>query len=74
MLTQIPAPPFKEEVRARKYAELLRAAGADSIHIDEVGNAIALRRGGGAADAPTRWTSTGSTATPTSPSSDFSWC
>lgn len=45
MLTQIPAPPFKEEVRARKYAEMLRAAGADSVHIDEVGNVIALRRG-----------------------------
>ncbi len=45
MLTQIPAPPFQEEVRARKYAEMLRAAGADSVHIDEVGNVIALRRG-----------------------------
>jgi len=45
MLTQIPAPPFKEEVRGRKYAELLRAAGADSVYIDEVGNVIALRRG-----------------------------
>jgi acetylornithine deacetylase/succinyl-diaminopimelate desuccinylase-like protein len=45
MLTQIPAPPFQEEVRARKYAEMLRAAGADSVHIDDVGNVIALRRG-----------------------------
>jgi acetylornithine deacetylase/succinyl-diaminopimelate desuccinylase-like protein len=45
MLTEIPAPPFMEEVRARKYAEMLRAAGADSVHIDEVGNVIALRRG-----------------------------
>jgi acetylornithine deacetylase/succinyl-diaminopimelate desuccinylase-like protein len=53
MLTQIPAPPFQEEVRARRYAEMLRAAGADSVHIDEVGNVIALRRGraGGAAGA-----------------------
>src|SRR5690625_619986 len=44
-LTQIPAPPFQEEVRARKYAEMLREAGADSVYIDEVGNVIALRRG-----------------------------
>lgn len=44
-LTEIPAPPFKEEVRARKYAEMLREAGADSVWIDEVGNVIALRRG-----------------------------
>jgi acetylornithine deacetylase/succinyl-diaminopimelate desuccinylase-like protein len=45
MLTQIPAPPFQEEVRARKYAEMLREAGADSFYNDEVGNVIALRRG-----------------------------
>lgn len=44
-LTQIPAPPFKEAERARRYAELLRAAGADSVAIDEVGNVVALRRG-----------------------------
>ncbi|MGQ0562851.1 MAG: M20/M25/M40 family metallo-hydrolase [Gemmatimonadota bacterium] len=44
-LTQIPAPPFKEAERGRAYAELLRAAGADSVRIDEAGNVIALRRG-----------------------------
>ncbi|HEX6557908.1 MAG TPA: M20/M25/M40 family metallo-hydrolase [Longimicrobiales bacterium] len=44
-LTQIPAPPFKEAERAHRYAELLRAAGADSVGIDEVGNVIAVRRG-----------------------------
>lgn len=44
-LTQIPAPPFREGERARRYAELLRAAGADSVNIDEAGNVIALRRG-----------------------------
>lgn len=47
MLTEIPAPPFKEEVRAKKYAEMLLEAGADSAYIDEVGNVIALRRGRG---------------------------
>lgn len=45
MLNEIPAPPFKEEVRAAKYAEMLREAGADSVWIDEVGNVLALRKG-----------------------------
>ena len=45
MLTQIPAPPFKEEARARKFKQLLQLAGADSIWIDAAGNVIALRRG-----------------------------
>lgn len=45
MLTEIPAPPFKEELRAARYAEMLKEAGADSVWIDEVGNVIALRKG-----------------------------
>ena len=45
MLTEIPAPPFKEKVRAEKYAEMLRESGADSVWIDEVGNVLALRKG-----------------------------
>jgi acetylornithine deacetylase/succinyl-diaminopimelate desuccinylase-like protein len=44
-LTEIEAPPFKEGKRAAKYAAMLREAGADSVHIDEAGNVIALRRG-----------------------------
>jgi tripeptide aminopeptidase len=44
-LTQIPAPPFGEEVRAAAYAGMLRDAGADSVWIDSIGNVIALRRG-----------------------------
>jgi acetylornithine deacetylase/succinyl-diaminopimelate desuccinylase-like protein len=47
MLTEIPAPPFAEEVRAARFAEMLREAGADSVYLDEVGNVIALRRGTG---------------------------
>jgi acetylornithine deacetylase/succinyl-diaminopimelate desuccinylase-like protein len=47
MLTEIPAPPFMEEVRAAKFAEMLRDAGADSVWTDEVGNVLALRRGSG---------------------------
>ena len=44
-LTEIPAPPFKEEVRGRAYADMLRKVGADSVWIDEVGNVLAKRRG-----------------------------
>lgn len=44
-LTEIPAPPFMEEERARVYAQWLEEAGADSVWIDEEGNAIGLRRG-----------------------------
>ncbi len=44
-LTEIPAPPFMEEVRGRAYADMLRTAGADSVWIDEVGNVLARRRG-----------------------------
>jgi acetylornithine deacetylase/succinyl-diaminopimelate desuccinylase-like protein len=46
-LTEIPAPPFMEEVRAARFAELLAEHGADSVWIDEEGNAIGLRRGTG---------------------------
>ncbi|WP_441001361.1 M20/M25/M40 family metallo-hydrolase [Fodinibius sp. SL11] len=45
MLTEIPAPPFKEDDRAHKYLEMLRKAGADSVWMDEEGNVIALRKG-----------------------------
>ena len=44
-LTQIPAPPFMEEARGRRFAELLTEYGADSVWTDEVGNVIGLRRG-----------------------------
>ena len=44
-LTEIPAPPFLEEERARAYADMLRAAGADSVKLEEVGNVLAFRRG-----------------------------
>lgn len=45
MLTEIPAPPFMEGQRALKYAELLAEAGADSVYIDDEGNAIGVRKG-----------------------------
>jgi acetylornithine deacetylase/succinyl-diaminopimelate desuccinylase-like protein len=44
-LTEIPAPPFGEEPRAREFAGMLREAGADSVWMDSEGNVLALRRG-----------------------------
>ena len=43
-LTEIPAPPFQEEERARAFAEMLKGAGADSVRMDEVGNVLAFGR------------------------------
>ena len=44
-LTEIPAPPFMEEARGRRFAELLMKHGADSVWTDAEGNVIGLRRG-----------------------------
>ncbi len=44
-LTEIPAPPFGEENRARRFAEMLRETGLSDVTIDEVGNAIGRRPG-----------------------------
>lgn len=44
-LTEIPAPPFKEEVRGLKFKEMLEEAGADRVWVDEVGNVLALKQG-----------------------------
>ena len=44
-LTEIAAPPFKEQKRAEKFREMLQAAGVDKIWIDKAGNVIALKKG-----------------------------
>ncbi len=44
-LTEIPAPPFMEEARGRRFAELLAECGADSVRTDAEGNVFGLRRG-----------------------------
>ncbi len=44
-LTEIPSPPFKEAERSKKYAAMMKEAGADSVWIDEVNNVIAKRKG-----------------------------
>ena len=48
-LTEIPAPPFKEQARAEAYAKLLREAGLQDVTIDAEGNAMGLWRGKGGA-------------------------
>lgn len=44
-LTEIPAPPFEEQARAERFADMLREAGLTDVTIDEVGNAIGRRPG-----------------------------
>ncbi|MBT8396286.1 MAG: M20/M25/M40 family metallo-hydrolase [Gemmatimonadetes bacterium] len=44
-LTEIPAPPFMEEERAKAFAQMLENVGADSVRMDGVGNVLAFRRG-----------------------------
>ena len=46
-LTQIPAPPFMEEVRGAAFREMLEDIGIDSTWVDDEGNVIGLRRGTG---------------------------
>jgi tripeptide aminopeptidase len=50
-LTEIPAPPFAEEARARAFLQMMRGAGADTVFLDEEGNAIGIRRGSGGGGA-----------------------
>ena len=49
-LTEIPAPPFGEQARAQRYADLLLAAGLTDVGIDEIGNVVARRPGDGDGD------------------------
>ncbi len=44
-LTEIPAPPFKEEKRGARYAEMLREAGMPEVEIDAIGNVVTRFRG-----------------------------
>ena len=44
-LTEIPAPPFGEETRGCRLAELFDEAGLTDVHQDAVGNVLALRPG-----------------------------
>jgi len=46
-INEIPAPPFKEQVRAEYYLRKLREAGITDARIDREGNVVGLRRGTG---------------------------
>ena len=46
-LTEIPAPPFKEERRAAAYLKMLQQAGLTNVERDAEGNVMGLRRGRG---------------------------
>ncbi len=46
-LTEIPAPPFKEAVKAAEFLKRVRALGFADSRIDAEGNVIAIRKGSG---------------------------
>src|SRR5215212_9343407 len=46
-ITEIPAPPFKEKVRAEYYQKRMQELGFKEASIDAEGNVIALRKGSG---------------------------
>jgi tripeptide aminopeptidase len=46
-LTEIPAPPFKEAVKAAEFLKRVRALGFADSKIDTEGNVIAVRKGAG---------------------------
>jgi tripeptide aminopeptidase len=44
-LTEIPAPPFKEQARAQAFMRMLREHGLSDVEIDAEGNVTGIRRG-----------------------------
>jgi len=48
-LNEIPAPPFKEERRARAYLAMLKENGLTDVEMDQEGNVMGVRRGSGGA-------------------------
>lgn len=44
-LTEIPAPPFKEEARAKAYLAMLEAHGLSNVEMDAEGNVMGVRPG-----------------------------
>ena len=43
-LTEIPAPPFKEQMRGRAFLEMLRQHGLTNVEMDAEGNVMGTRR------------------------------
>jgi acetylornithine deacetylase/succinyl-diaminopimelate desuccinylase-like protein len=48
-ITEIPAPPFKEQMRAKAYLAMLKARRLTETEIDAEGNVLGLRKGTGGA-------------------------
>ncbi len=46
-ITEIPAPPFKEQARAQAYLAMFKARGLSDTEIDAEGNVLGLRKGAG---------------------------
>src|SRR4030095_10097373 len=44
-LTEIEAPPFKEEARGKVYLEMLRQHGLTNVEMDAEGNVMGIRKG-----------------------------
>ncbi len=44
-LTEIPAPPFGEKMRAEEFEKRMKAVGLSDVHIDTEGNVLGLRKG-----------------------------
>ena len=42
-LNEIPAPPFKEQARAKAYLEMLRQDGLSDVEMDTAGNVMVKR-------------------------------
>lgn len=47
-LTEIPAPPFKEQQRGKAFLEMLKQSGLSDVEMDAEGNAMGVRTGSGA--------------------------
>lgn len=47
LLTEIPAPPFKEKARAEAFLARMKALGLTDARIDSEGNVIGIRKGSG---------------------------
>jgi tripeptide aminopeptidase len=50
-LTEIEAPPFKEETRAKVYMDMFKAHGLSDVEIDPEGNVLGVRKGTGGGPA-----------------------
>ena len=47
LLSEIPAPPFTEEKKAKAYLDLMKKSGLTDVRMDKEGNVIAVRKGSG---------------------------